>query len=100
MYRTLKGVWLLRVPQAPVQFVVGVVMDQYTPAFLGSFVTVAFSVTDWPPELIVEILLVIVVAKPGIVTLNTSVSPLKVSLAELANKVFWLMGKGGIVGAL
>jgi len=72
VYTTLKGVWLLSVPQADgPQFAVGVAMNQSTPAFLGSFATVTFSVTGWPPALIVEILFVIVVVKPGTVTLNT-----------------------------
>ena len=75
VYTTLKAIWLLRVPQTVgPQFTVGVPMDQFTPAFLGSFATVTFSVTGWPPALIVEILLVIVVVKPGTVTLNSSVS--------------------------
>ena len=77
VYTTLNAVWLLRVPQADgPQFAVGVVMNQFTPAFLGSFATVTFSVTAWPPALIVEILFVMVVVKPGMVTLNTSLSPL------------------------
>jgi len=76
VYTTLKGIWLLSVPQAVVQFAVAVPMDQFTPGpgFLGSFVTVTFSVTGWPPALIVVILFVIVVVKPGTVTLNNSVT--------------------------
>jgi hypothetical protein len=100
VYTTLKAVWLLSVPQADgPQFAVDVAMNQFTPAFLGSFATVTYSVSGWPPALIVELLLVMVVVKPGIVTLNTSVSPLSGSLTELANKVIWLIGKGGVVGA-
>src|SRR5450631_2392689 len=86
VYTTLNGISLLSVPQAPAQFAGGVVMNQFTPAFLGSFATCAFSVTGTPPALIVEILLVMVVVKPGTVTLNTSVSPLNGSLAEVADK--------------
>jgi hypothetical protein len=75
VYKTLKAVWLLSVPQAVgPQFAVGAVMAQFTPAFLGSFATVTFRVTGWPPALIVEILFVIVVLKPGTVTLKNSVT--------------------------
>jgi hypothetical protein len=64
VYTTLKAVRLLSVPQAVgPQFAVGVVMNQFTPAFLGSFATVTFSVTGWPPAWIVEILFVIVGVK-------------------------------------
>ena len=74
VYMTLKAVWLLSVPQAVgPQFTVGVVIAQFTPAFRGSFATGTFSVTGWPPALIVEILFVIVVVKPGTVTLKNSV---------------------------
>jgi len=100
VYRTLKAVWLLRVPQAPAQFAVGVVIDQFTPAFLGSFATTAFSVTGTPPALIFEILLVMVAVKPGTVTLNTAVSPFNPKLTEVTVKKTWLMGKGGVAGAV
>ena len=75
VYTTLKAVWLVSVPQAVgPQFAVGVAMNQSTPLLLGSFATVTFSVTGWPPALIVEILFVIVVVKSGTVTLNNQLS--------------------------